>query len=167
MHTHMTESNEANRELTISRIFDAPRELVFDAWTEAAQMQKWSSPRGYTVTSPKRDVKPGGKWSATMHATDRSKEDLTVQGVYREIERPERIVFTHAWVGDDGRPEHETVATVTFVEKDGKTEMTFHQGVFASMESRDSHAAGWSESFDKLEEYLEGARGVEKRAKAA
>ena len=102
-----------------------------------------------------------------MHPTDKSKEDLTMQGVYKEIVRPERIVFTHAWIGDDGKPEHETLVTVTLVERGGKTEMTFHQGLFASMESRDSHAGGWSESFDKLEKHLESAHRDATRAKAA
>lgn len=167
MHGNMTESSPTNRELTISRTVDAPREAVFDAWTDVEQLRRWSSPQGYQVTAARGRVKPGGRWSATIHPTNASKEDLTVQGVYKEVTRPERISFTHAWIGDDGKPEHETLATVTLEEHDGQTQMTFHQGEFASMQSRDMHAAGWSESFDKLEKYLDTAQQVATRPKAA
>jgi uncharacterized protein YndB with AHSA1/START domain len=63
-------------------------------------------------------------------------------------------VFTHAWDDEHGKPGHETVVTVTLVERDGKTEMTFRQGVFKSVESRDGHNGGWTECFDRLEELL-------------
>lgn len=77
-----------------------------------------------------------------------------MQGVYREIVEPERLVFTHAWEDKDGKPKHETLVTITFAEHDGKTKLTFHQAIFESIESRDSHGEGWSESLDRLEEYL-------------
>ena len=78
------------------------------------------------------------------------------RGTVREVDEPERLVFTFAWDNEDGSPGREMEITITFDERDGKTEMTFSQGVFESAEDRDGHREGWSESFDKLAEYLAG-----------
>jgi uncharacterized protein YndB with AHSA1/START domain len=81
-------------------------------------------------------------------------KDYWLQGVYREIVEPERLVFTHAWEDEDGKPKHETLVTMTFAEHDGKTKLTFHQAIFKSIEARDSHLAGWSECLARLADYL-------------
>jgi uncharacterized protein YndB with AHSA1/START domain len=87
-----------------------------------------------------------------------------VGGVYREIVPNERLVFTHAWDGEDGRPGHETRVTVTLADAPGgKTKMTFRQAAFASKASRDGHEGGWGESFDRLAEYLDQHHTREKR----
>jgi uncharacterized protein YndB with AHSA1/START domain len=80
--------------------------------------------------------------------------DLWLGGVYREIVAPERLVFTHAWDSADGKPGHETVATVTLVDQGGKTKMTFEQAFFESVEQRDGHQGGWSECFERLAQHL-------------
>jgi uncharacterized protein YndB with AHSA1/START domain len=80
-----------------------------------------------------------------------------MQGVYHEIVEPERLVFTFAWEDENGQPKHQTIVTVTFVEQESKTLLTFHQAVFEPVESRDSHQSGWSECFDRLEVYLANA----------
>jgi uncharacterized protein YndB with AHSA1/START domain len=80
--------------------------------------------------------------------------DLWLGGVYREIVAPERLVFTHAWDNAQGVPGHETLVTVTFVERSGKTDMTFRQAVFESVGERDGHQGGWTECFDKLAQHL-------------
>jgi uncharacterized protein YndB with AHSA1/START domain len=80
--------------------------------------------------------------------------DLWLGGVYREIVEPERLVFTHAWLDANGKPGPETLVTVTLTERGGKTEMKFRQTGFDSTESREGHAGGWGECFDKLEELL-------------
>lgn len=77
-----------------------------------------------------------------------------MQGVYREIIEPERLVFTFGWEDEANQPKHETLVTVTFAEQNNQTLMTFHQAIFESIESRDSHHSGWSECFDHLEVYL-------------
>ena len=79
---------------------------------------------------------------------------MSQQGVFREIVEPERLVFTYAWVDAKGKPGHETLVTVTFAEQSGKTVLTFHQGVFESITSRDAHGEGWSSAFELLAEYL-------------
>ena len=80
--------------------------------------------------------------------------DHWLRGVYREIVEPERLVFTFAWEDTSGKPGHETLVTVTFAEHDGKTKLTLHQADFASITARAEHQDGWTESLDRLEEYL-------------
>jgi uncharacterized protein YndB with AHSA1/START domain len=126
-------------ELIITRILDAPRELVFKAWTEPERLVHWSCPHGFTLTHCAGDLRPGGAW---------------LGGVYREIVAPERLVFTHAWDDADGKPGHETVATVTFADQGGKTKMTFRQAFFESVEQRDGHLGGWTECFERLAAHL-------------
>jgi uncharacterized protein YndB with AHSA1/START domain len=145
-------SSKSDRELVIRRVFDAPRELVFKAWTDPEHLKQWSAPQGFTIPVAEGDLRPGGKWRSMMRKPDGT--ELWLGGVYREIVEPERLVFTHAWDDKNGKPGHETVVTVTLVERDGKTEMTFRQGLFESVESRDGHQGGWTECFDRLEELL-------------
>jgi uncharacterized protein YndB with AHSA1/START domain len=142
----------AERELVITRIFDAPKSLVFKAWTEREHLVHWSAPHGFTITHCEGDLRPGGAWRCCMRSPDGT--DHWLGGVYREIAPPERLVFTHAWEDEDGRPGHETLVTATFAEQDGKTRFTFHQAVFESVAARDSHREGWTECLDRLEEYL-------------
>jgi uncharacterized protein YndB with AHSA1/START domain len=139
-----------DNELVINRTFDAPRDLVWKAWTE--RMDQWSAPRGFTIPVSEGDLRPGGAWRACMRTPDG--KDLWLGGVYQEIVEPERLVFTHAWNDESGQPGPETLVTVTFVERNGKTEMHFTQTGFTSDESREGHNGGWNESFDKLEEML-------------
>lgn len=81
-------------------------------------------------------------------------KELKLGGVYLEVVPPERIVFTHAWEDENGNPGHETTVMIILAERNGKTEMTFHQGEFESAESQEGHGGGWTECFDKLVEYL-------------
>jgi len=141
-----------DRELWITRTFDAPRELVFKAWTEPEHARHWFAPEGCTVESVTMDVRPGGAWRSCMRWPDGS--DHWQGGVFREIVPPERLVFTYAWEDADGRPKHETLVTVRLVERAGKTELTFHQAAFESESSRDSHAGGWNSTLTLLGEHL-------------
>ena len=142
----------SDRELTISRVFDATRALVFKIWTEPAHIKHWWGPRGYTTLSCAMDLRPGGAWRVGSRHTDGS--ETAERGVFREIVEPERLVFTHAWEGEDGKLGHETLVTVTFADLGDRTRMTFHQAPFTSVEIRDGHFQGWSESFDMLAEHL-------------
>jgi uncharacterized protein YndB with AHSA1/START domain len=142
----------AERELTIRRTFDAPRALVFRVWTEPQHLAQWSCPRGFTMTENRGDLRVGGAFSACMRSPEGS--DHRLRGVYREIVAPERLVFTHAWVDASGTPGPETLVTVTFAERNGRTEMTFHQGIFDSVAARDGHQQGWTSCFERLAELL-------------
>jgi uncharacterized protein YndB with AHSA1/START domain len=139
-------------ELAITRVFDAPRSLVYQAWTESEHMSQWPAPHGYVITHNEGDVRPGGAWRSCMRSPDG--EDLWLGGVYREVKENELLVFTHAWDGPDGRPGQETLVTVRLEDQDGKTKMTFLQSFFKSVEQRNGHRGGWTECFDRLSEYL-------------
>ena len=138
--------------LVIEREFNASPKRVWNAWTNPDQLREWSAPRGFTVPRGEGDVRPGGKWRATMAKPDGT--ELHLGGEYRQLVEPDLLVFTHAWYDENGTPGPETVVTVTLRERDGKTAMNFRQTGFVSAESRDGHAEGWGESFDKLAELL-------------
>jgi uncharacterized protein YndB with AHSA1/START domain len=133
-------------------VFNAPRDIVWKAWTDPEQLKEWSAPNGFTLPISEGDLRPGGAWRAQMRKDDGTELDLG--GVYREIAAPERLVFTHVWMDENGKPGPETLVTVTFTDRGGKTEMNFRQSGFDSVESRDGHSEGWTECFDKLAELL-------------
>lgn len=139
------------REFTITRLFDAPRELVFRAWTDPAHLASWFGPRGTTtpLSSIEVDLRPGGRWRACMVREDNG-EEFPSGGVYREIVEPERLVFT--WALDDKGSE--SLVTITLADHGGKTEMTFHQAGFPDDGERDGVEEGWSSAFEKLTEHV-------------
>jgi uncharacterized protein YndB with AHSA1/START domain len=144
-----TTAQSADRELVITRVLDAPRNLVFKVWTEREHAMRWWGPRDFTTTELEMDLTPGGAWRAIMRSPEGRK--YPQHGVFREIVAPSRLVFTFIW---DDEPDRETLVTITFDDRGGKTEMTFRHGVFQSVESRDSHEEGWTECFDRLEAYV-------------
>ncbi len=145
-------SKSPERELLITRVFDAPREIVFRAWTEPEHLIRWRGPKGFTTTVISMDLRPGGAYRFHMRSPEGT--DHWLRGVYREIVEPERLVFTWAWEDEQGRPRHETLVTVTFEELAGKTRLTLRQAVFESVTARDAHRTGWSSSLDRLAEFL-------------
>ncbi|MGD0142480.1 MAG: SRPBCC domain-containing protein, partial [Rhizomicrobium sp.] len=90
-----------DRTLTITRLFDAPRDLVFKAWTDPAMSGQWMGPRHYPAFHVEGDVRTGGTWRIGLREADGSKERWQ-GGVYREVSPPQRLVFTSAWDQDDG-----------------------------------------------------------------
>ncbi|CAA9320547.1 MAG: Ligand-binding SRPBCC domain protein family [uncultured Gemmatimonadetes bacterium] len=108
------------REIVMTRVFDAPRELVFDAWTDPLHIGEWWGPNGFTITTHEREVRPGGVWRFMMHGPDGTDYDNRV--VYTEVTRPERVAYAHGRDMDDD-PERFEV-TVTFVDLGGRTELT-------------------------------------------
>ncbi len=143
-------------DLIITRVFKAPPALVFAAWTEPAQLARWSGPAGFTTPHHEMDLRPGGRYRACLRSPEGV--DHWVQGVYREVEPPHRLVMTHAWEDEGGQPGPETLVIVTFAEEGpDQTRMHFRQTGFTSRSSRDGHEGGWSSSFDKLAVHLQGA----------
>jgi len=142
----------AESELVITRIFDAPRRLVFKMWTEPEHLVRWWGPRGFTTISSRMDVRPGGTWSRSMRAPDGNV--IRKHGVYREIVAPERLVLTY--VTDDlaANPGPETLVTVTFADLHGKTRLTLHQAVFESVAAHEAHHGGWTGCLERFAEYL-------------
>jgi uncharacterized protein YndB with AHSA1/START domain len=128
---------------------------VFDAWLDASAIAKWIGPRVVKAEVKELSPKVGGRYRIHMKGADGS-DGPTVSGTYREIVRPERLVFTWAWqtAHPHGNAGHEMLVTLTFVERAGKTEVTLRHERFESNESRDSHNQGWNASFERLAEFL-------------
>ena len=146
--------NESPNELVITRVFDAPRQLVWKVFTEIEHAVKWSGPRDYPMAHLEGELRVGGKWRGCLRAKE-SGEELWQGGVYREIVPNEKLVYTFAWDEESGNSPTETLITITFEDEGaGQTKMTFHQAPFISTESRDGHREGWSSAFDRAEEYL-------------
>lgn len=142
----------AERELVITRVFDAPRALVFEAWTDPKHLAQWWGPRDYPAALVKLDVRPGGAWRHCLRSTETG-NDLWHRGVFREVVAPERLVFTFAWE-EDGERGLEALVTVTFADEGGKTRMTLRQAPFQSDGERDGHQGGWNSTFDRLADHL-------------
>ncbi len=140
--------------LHMSRIFDATRERVFDAWVKPELFGQWMCPPGVTVTVCEIDVRPGGAWRiAGNHGEGRV---FTSSGKYVEVKRPDRLSFTwaHHADGDFAKPRgHETTVRIEFRAVGSKTEITLVHGAFT--DGYAEHNRGWTGSFDKLEAFLE------------
>ena len=146
-------STPSDTEVVITRMFDAPRDLVFEAHTSCEHLTKWWGPRKYEVADCEVDFRPGGKWQMVHRAPG---EEHTFRGEYRDIVRPERITWTFEWMG---LPGHISEDTVRFEEQDGKTMVTTTSR-FDSVEDRDGMLqsgmeSGLAESWERLDEHLE------------
>ena len=142
----------AERVLVITRVFNAPRELVFKAWTNPDHARHWWGPSHHPATYIEMDARPGGKWRACLESTENGSE-LWHHGVFREVVAPERLSFTFVWE-EEGERGLETLVTITFADQDGKTLMTFRHEPFQSIAERDGHNGGWTSTFDRLVEHL-------------
>jgi len=141
-----------HRELVIRRVVDAPRALVFKAWTEPERIVRWWGPQGFTVPFCEMDVRPGGAWRVCMRSPDGT--DHWVRGVYREIVEPERLAFSWAWEDADGNPRENTLVTLSFAEEGERTRITLHHAGFETVTGRDEHQGGWTSCLERLPDYL-------------
>jgi uncharacterized protein YndB with AHSA1/START domain len=148
-------------ELEITRVFDAPRELVWKAWTDPEMAKHWMGPRGFTTTEFTSGTEAGAAWHLTMvgrrPATDQP-VTLGQGGTILESRPPELLRYTFGWdsraslgLGDGPK---ENVITVRFEEQGGKTVMHFHQAPFATESERDGHTGGWNSAFDCFAEFM-------------
>jgi uncharacterized protein YndB with AHSA1/START domain len=154
----------AAQEIVITRGFDAPRELVWKAWTTPEGLMRWWGPKGFTSPTCKIDLRVGGRYLYCMRSPEG--QDFYSTGVYKEIVPPERIVCTDSFADDKGNvvpASHygmgddfplELQVTVTFEELKGKTKMTLRHVGIPSGTMSDMTQAGWNGSFDKLAESL-------------
>jgi len=143
------------QEIVMTCVFDAPRELVFRAWTDPKDIDRWWGPDGFTTTTNEMDVRPGGVWRFVMHGPDGV--DYPNRIVYEEIVRPERLVYTHDSDQDDDPARFQV--TVTFAEAVGKTHLTVRM-TFASAAERDRVVRefraieGGQQTLERLAQYL-------------
>jgi uncharacterized protein YndB with AHSA1/START domain len=151
-------------ELLIEREFDAPVALVFRLWEDRDHLLRWWGPAEFTATELDWVLTPGRPWRGAMASREYGVSPFG--GVIREAERDRRIVFTFRWDPESG--EHpETLVTVTFAERNGRTVQTFHQTPFTSVASRDSHVGGWNSMFDKEKTHAENFAVAERREQGA
>jgi uncharacterized protein YndB with AHSA1/START domain len=140
------------RELVITRVFAAPRRLVFAGWTNPEHATHWWAPHGFVSLSCEMEVHVGGFWRrATRSPTGAT---YVVRGVYREIASPERLVFTFAREGATAALGHQTLVAVIFIETAGQTELTLRHAFFDTIAARDEHHTDWSSCLDHFTEYL-------------
>jgi uncharacterized protein YndB with AHSA1/START domain len=152
-------TDTGGRELVITRVLDAPRNLVWQAWTDPVQIARWLGPRGFSGTVEKLETRIGGAYRFHLRGPDGA--DHWMQGVTREFVPPERLVNTFFWADAEGRPTTpETVLTVTLAEKEGKTMLTLRQAVFESVTACDQHREGWNSSLDCLAEAIAELRAA-------
>lgn len=150
-HPVTTLTTPSEREIVITRTFDAPRELVFGVWTTPEHVRRWYG----TLSVCEIDLRPGGAWRYVISPPDGSEHPFT--GVYREIDPPERLVYTEAY-DVEGLRDHPALVTVTFEERDGRTTMT-SVSLYESREYRDGHLSsgmesGMVEALNRLAELL-------------
>lgn len=146
-------------ELAIIRTFNAPREMVFDAWTKPELLKRWFGPRRWQLTECEIDLRPGGRWRYVM--TSDSGEVMGMSGTFRDISPPERLVSTEEF--DDAWYEGEGLTTTEFVEENGRTTVTTIVR-YDTREIRDAVLAspmesGVAEGYDRLEELLASQSG--------
>jgi uncharacterized protein YndB with AHSA1/START domain len=131
----MTTTDTSDREIIITRVFDAPRELVWEAWTNPQHVSKWWGPEGFTTTIEEMNVKPGGTWKHVMRGPDGT--EYPNKSIFIEVVKPERIVYNHGGEKKGGAAV-QFVATWTFERvEESKTRLTLHF-VFPSAEARDT-----------------------------
>ena len=156
----LTVTLPSDREIQMTRLFDAPREVIFEAYTSCEHLSRWWGPRKYELSSCEMDFRPGGKYRFVHSGPDG--EEHGFRGEYREIIEPERIVSTFEW---EGLPGHISIDTLTLVEENGKTRYTI-VSLFDSVEDRDGMLqsgmeGGANESMERLEELLEELKAQE------
>ena len=149
-------SSTAGREIVITRVLDAPRELVFASWTDPEQVVQWWGPHGFTTTSHEMSVTPGGVWRFVMHGPDG--RDYKNKIVFIEVLKPERLVYRHA--GEDETENVRFHVTVTFQAQGRKTLLTM-RSLFATAQERDEVVTkygaieGGRQTLERLAEHVE------------
>lgn len=152
----MTPATATGEALRLARTYDVSRELVYRAWTEPARFAQWFGMPGIDVPEVEMDLRPGGRYRITMRKLPGG-APFYLEGEYREVKPPARIVFTWAWNGEGMKPDHSTV-TVEFREVAGGTEVVvLHEGLEAGR-ARDGHDRGWSASAARLADALTAQR---------
>lgn len=180
MHQHLgrlgdilTSITSGQKPFVITRVVDAPRDLVWKAWTERERLMQWFGPKGFTMSTATLDFRPGGVFHFCLRSPDG--QEMWGKFAYREIVAPERIVYVHSFSDEKGGVTHhpmsptwplETLSTTTFTELNGKTTITIRwiplnpteaeRATFSA--GHDSMRQGWTGTLDQLAEYLAKAK---------
>jgi len=148
------------RLLVIARLIDAPRELVFKAWTNPKHVARWWGPDGFTNPVCEMDARPGGALRIVMRAPDGA--EYPMSGVFLEVVEPERLVFTNIAEDEHGAAFIEGLTTVTFEECDGKTKLVLHTKAVGLIPKAalplQGMEAGWTQSLERLDSFMAATR---------
>lgn len=154
-----TVEDYTGREFVITREFNAPRELVFKAWTDPKHLARWWGPRGFTNPVCEWDARPGGKIYDVMRAPEPSGMDFPMGGEFREVMPPEKLSFSCGPLDEKGAMIFEFLHTATFTEKNGKTKMVLHSRVLRATPEANRYISGFemgmSSSLERLTELVE------------
>lgn len=143
---------DPQREIELTRVYDAPRELVFRAWTDPKHLARWWGPEHFSNPVCEVDARVGGKLRIVMRAPDGN--DYPMRGVFQEVVAPERLVFTNIAVDAEDRPILEGLTTVTFRSEGDKTRLTLRTWGKAAVPQAAAYLQGmemgWTQSLEKL-----------------
>ena len=137
--------------LVLRRLIDAPRDLVFEVWSDPLHVAEWWRPAGYTTPVFEMDFRVGGGFRYCIRKAGR---DGWARGIYRDIVPPSRLAFTFQWQSGDVAHDAETLVTVTFEVREGGTLLTFRQEPFSTSESRHGHGVGWNQVLESFESFV-------------
>ena len=138
--------------LEIKRFIKAPRDRVYAAWTDPAQLKKWFGPENVKTRDLIADVRVGGRFR--WDCTNPEGKEVTITGEYRELQPGRKIVFTWRFEGDEDWKDHSSLVTVEFLDREGGTEIHLTHENLPTQPSRDDHEQGWNSALDKLEKFL-------------
>lgn len=162
-----TGESPQTRDLVLSRLYFAPREVVWGAWTQPARLMRWFAPEPFTAAAAKVDLRPGGRFLYCMRSPEGA--EYWGQGAYREVVAPERLVYLDTFVDEEGNPVKpeqyglspdypaETLVTVTLEDQGSKTLLTLRHAGLPVGEGSDLTEAGWRSQLDRLADALETA----------
>ena len=142
-----------NFSLEIERLIKAPRDQVYTAWTDPAQIKQWFGPENVQTRDLIADARVGGTFRWDL--TNSEGEDMTILGEYRELQPGKKIVFTWQWEDDEEWENHISIVTVELDDADGGTKLRLRHEQLPNEESRDGHRQGWNSTLNKLERLFE------------
>jgi uncharacterized protein YndB with AHSA1/START domain len=148
----MTTKGTEKLSLEIKRLIKAPRDRVYAAWTDPAQLKQWFGPENVQTRELVADVRVGGKFRWDLNNADGEK--MTCRGEYRELQPGKKIVFTWQWEDDEDWENHISIVTVELADAGAGTELRLTHEKLPNEESRDGHTRGWNSALDKLEKFF-------------
>ena len=141
-----------NTSLEIRRVINAPRERVYAAWTDPAQLKQWFGPENVQTRDIIADARAGGEFRWDLINSEG--EEMTCRGEYRELQPGRKIVFTWQWQDDEDWENHLSIVTVELSDHDDGTELSLRHEQLPNEASRDGHTRGWNSALDKLEKFV-------------
>ena len=148
----MTTKSAEKLSLEIKRLIRAPRDRVYAAWTDPAQLKRWFGPEKVQTRELIADARVGGKFRWDLINSEG--EEMTCRGEYRELQPDKKIVFSWQWEDDEDWENHISIVTVELSDREGGTELRLIHENLPNEQSRDGHAGGWNSALDKLEKFF-------------